>query len=76
MEARISKSMEKFGMSYLELLRAVAVTCDEFVLFVRQKTYSPNITEWPRKCGDIFYDFPLLGSFGTCFLTNPDYNLT
>ena len=76
MEERIAKSMEKFGMTYMELLRKVAVTCDEFVLFVREKTYSPDMNEWPRKCGDIFYDFPILSSFGTCFVTNSDYNLT
>merc|ERR1711953_46493 len=76
MEKRISNSMEKFGLTYMELLRKVAVTCDEFILFVREKTYSQNMADWPNKCGDVFYDFPILSSFGTCFMTNIENNLT
>ena len=76
MEKRISNSMEKFGLTYMELLRKVAVTCDEFILIVREKTYSQNMADWPNKCGDVFYDFPILSSFGTCFMSNTENNLT
>ena len=37
MEALISGSMARHGLTYLQLLRRVAVTCDEFILFVREK---------------------------------------
>ena len=37
MEALISASMARHGLTYLQLLRRVAVTCDEFILFVREK---------------------------------------
>ena len=37
MEAAISASMARHGLTYLQLLRRVAVTCDEFILFVREK---------------------------------------
>ena len=37
MEALISASMARHGLTYLQLLRSVAVTCDEFILFVREK---------------------------------------
>ena len=37
MEAAISASMARHGLTYLQLLRRAAVTCDEFILFVREK---------------------------------------
>merc|ERR1712012_23615 len=34
------------------------------------------MNQWPRKCGDVFMETPILTSFGTCFMSNPEYNMT
>ena len=73
---RIAAAMTKHSLSYLELIRRVAIDCDDFILFVREKTYPKDMSLWPRKCGDIFMAKPILTSFGTCFMTNPEYNMT
>lgn len=73
METRVEEAMETHNMTYLQLLRKVAISCEEFVLFVREKSYPEEITEWPDKCGDIFLTQPIFTPFGVCFKTNPDY---
>ena len=75
MENRIDEAMSKHNISYLQLLRNVAVTCDEFILFVREKKYNPDFSTWPKKCGEVFLEQPILTSFGTCFISNPNYQL-
>ena len=37
MEARVSASLAAHNLTYLQLLRRLAITCDEFILFVREK---------------------------------------
>ena len=68
--------MELYNVSYLQLLRNVSISCDEFILFMREK--SENFTEdsesWPKTCGEIFSTFPILTPFGTCFTTHPNYS--
>ena len=78
MEERIKSAMEWKNVTYLQLLRDVAISCEDFVLFLRQKSdlYGSNISRWPVPCGDIFSTVPVLTSFGTCFTTNPNYTLT
>jgi len=76
MENRIDEAMSKHNISYLQLLRNVAVTCDEFILFVREKKYNPDFSTWPKKCGEVFLEQPILTSFGTCFISNPNYELS
>ena len=76
MENRIDEALTKHSLTYLELLRNVAVTCDEFILFVREKKYSPDFRKWPKKCGEVFLEQPILTSFGTCFINNPNYELS
>ena len=75
MEARIDAALVKHNMTYLEMLRKVAITCDEFILFVREKKYDPEFATWPKKCGEVFSEIPILTGFGTCFITNPDYKI-
>ena len=74
MEQRISAAKAKHNISYLELLREVAVRCDEFVIFLRQKSYGPDPATWPRPCYHILSPLPILSPFGTCFTSQP--NLT
>ena len=76
MENRVESAMVKHNLTYLELLRKVAISCDEFVLFVREKKYPADIREWPQKCGEIFLPQPIFTPFGTCFKSNPNYELT
>ena len=45
MEKRIDSALEKHNMTYLEMLRKIAITCDEFILFVREKRYSPDMAQ-------------------------------
>ena len=49
MDARISQSMAQHNLTYLELLRKLAVDCDQFILFVRDKSFEAEMNEWPEK---------------------------
>ena len=31
--------------------------------------------QWPRKCGEVFSELPILTGFGTCFILNPSYSI-
>ena len=76
MEERIKAAMEWKNVTYLELLRDVAISCNDFVLFLREKSdssYGSDLREWPAPCGDIFSPLPLMTQFGTCFTTNPNH---
>ena len=75
MEQRIDTALVKHNMTYLEMLRKVAITCDEFILFVRERKYDPKTDTWPKKCGEVFSEIPILTGFGTCFITNPNYKI-
>ena len=76
MEGRIKAVMESKNVSYLQLLRDVAISCDEFILFIRQKSadFTEDPESWPRSCGHIFSNFPILTPFGTCFTSHPNYS--
>ena len=76
MEETINSAMKKHDLTNLELIRKVAISCDDFILFVREKVYPDDMNQWPRKCGDVFMETPILTSFGTCFMSNPEYNMT
>ena len=54
MDARVAGAMAAHNLTYLQLLRALAVDCDQFVLFVRDKSFGPELASWPAKCGTIF----------------------
>ena len=69
MENRLLRSMEKFNLTRLEMYRKIAVKCEEFIGFVREKSFGPNIQSWPLPCGDVFFKVPILTPFGTCFTT-------
>ena len=43
MEARVSASLAAHNLTYLQLLRRLAITCDEFILFVREKKVRRSI---------------------------------
>ena len=75
MERRIKESMIRNKLTYLQLLRNVAIDCDEFILFLRQKSddFGEDRSLWPKTCGDIFSNIPVLTPFGTCFTTSPNY---
>ena len=75
MDARIEEAMTEFNISYLDLLRDLAVSCDQFILFLREKSYGPNWDYWPKACGDVFSKVPILTPFGTCFTTEPNYTI-
>ena len=49
MEARIALALATHNLTYLELLRGLAVDCDQFILFVRDKSFESNMTRWPAK---------------------------
>ena len=51
MDARITQSLAQHNLTYLELLRKLAVDCDQFILFVRDKSFESDMTEWPDKYG-------------------------
>ena len=75
MDERIETAMSTHNVSYLELLRDLAVDCDQFVLFLREKSFGPNWEEWPSFCGDVFSPIPIFTPFGTCFTTQANYSL-
>ena len=53
MEARIALALATHNLTYLELLRSLAVDCDQFILFVRDKSFESNMTRWPAKYGAV-----------------------
>ena len=69
MENKILNSMEKFGLTRLELFRKVAVKCENFIVFFRESSFGSDTTQWPKICGDLFYPLPMFSPFGTCFTT-------
>ena len=68
-EKKLLNSMEKFGLTRLELFRKVAVKCENFIVFFRESSFGSDTTKWPKICGDLFYPIPLFSPFGTCFTT-------
>ena len=73
MEERINEAIKIHNVSYLEFLRDVAVSCDQFIFFVREKSFGPDWDTWPQICGKIFSNVPILSPAGTCYTTHPDY---
>ena len=73
MEQRLSEAKLKHNISYLELLREVAVRCEEFVIFAREKKFEPDFSSWPRPCGHLLSRLPILSPFGTCFTSQPNF---
>ena len=67
MEERLLK--KRFNMSRLEMFRSIAVHCEDFIIFLRDKSFGTDTFKWPITCGDIFY-IPIFTPFGTCFTTN------
>ena len=67
MEERFLNSMKRFNMSRLEMFQSIAVRCEDFIIFLREKSF--DIENWPSTCGDIFYNIPIFTPFGTCFTT-------
>ena len=47
MDNKIALSMAKFNITYLDLLRKLAVDCDQFILFVRDKSFGGQYDSWP-----------------------------
>ena len=72
MEERLSAAQKKHNMTYLSLLREVAVRCEELVIFVREKSYGGDPATWPRPCGQLLSSIPVLSPFGTCFTSHPN----
>ena len=73
MDEKINESMKIHNVTYLELLRDVAISCSDFIYFVREKSFGPDWDTWPTICGNIFSNVPILTPFGTCYTTRPDY---
>ena len=69
LEERITKTLTKFKMSRIEMLRNISIDCSEFLRFMRVKSFGGNMAKWPKLCGEIFYDVPIFTPFGTCFTT-------
>ena len=67
MENRLNRSIEKFGLTRLELFRNIAVECENFIVFVREVSFGSDPDKWPTICGEIFQTLPILTPFGTCF---------
>ena len=42
MEERINEAIKIHNVSYLEFLRDIAVNCDQFIFFVREKSFGPD----------------------------------
>ena len=75
MEKRINETIKIHNITYLELLRDVAIGCNQFIYFVKEKSFGPNWDNWPTVCGTIFSKTPILTPFGTCYTTHPDYEI-
>ena len=67
LEKRLEAALVDNSLTRLELFRKVAVKCEEFIIFVREKSFGEDPKSWPLKCGDIFYKTPIFTPFGTCF---------
>ena len=72
MEEKLLKSLKKFDLSRLELLRNVAVKCEQFIIFMREQSFGSDQRNWPTVCGDVFDTIPILSPFGTCFTSKID----
>lgn len=48
-DEKIAQSMAKYNVTYLELLRNLAVDCDQFILFVRDKSFGSQSESWPAR---------------------------
>ena len=55
--------------TFLDLLRTVAIDCDDFVMHMNSKVLSRNTQNKNRKCGDLFNQQPIFSPIGTCFTT-------
>ena len=73
MERRLSDAQRQHNLTYLELLRNVSIRCEEFVIFVRDKSFGPDPSSWPPPCGHLLSSLPILSPFGTCFTTHPNF---
>ena len=70
MEKKLLRSMEKFGLTRLELFREIAVKCEDFIVFYRENSFGSDLGSWPQVCGELFYEVPIFTPFGACFTTN------
>ena len=76
-DEKIAQSMAKYNVTYLELLRNLAVDCDQFILFVRDKSFGSQSESWPDRsshlmCGEsLKYFIPMRPRCGTLFSTLP-----
>ena len=53
MDQKLNRSMEKFGLTRLELFRNIAVKCENFIVFVREISFGSDLENWPTVCGEI-----------------------
>ena len=65
MEEKLISKMKKFNMSRLDLFRNISVQCEDFIVFLRDKSFT--LETWPKLCGEIFHTTPILTPFGACF---------
>ena len=72
LEKKLTDRMEKFGLTRLELYREIAVKCEDFIAFVREKSFGSDPATWPKVCGEVFHTLPILTPFGTCFTSTID----
>ena len=69
METKLLMIMDKFNLTRLELFRKIAVTCEDFIVFVRDNSFGSDSETWPKICGELFYNVPIFTPFGTCYTT-------
>ena len=67
----VERAISNLGTNktFLDLLRAVAIDCDDFVMHMNSKVLSRNTQNKNRKCGDLFNQQPIFSPIGTCFTT-------
>ena len=75
MEERILETMRQFTMTRLEIFQNIAVQCEDFIGFFRDKSFGTDYYSWPKICGEIFYNIPIFTPFGTCFTTKMSIRL-
>jgi hypothetical protein len=75
MEERILGTMKQFNITRLEMFQNIAVQCEDFIGFFREKSFGTDYYSWPKICGEIFYDIPIFTPFGTCFTTKMSIRL-
>ena len=75
METKIDATLKEHNISYLELLRELAIDCDQFLLFAREKNWGNDLSQWPAICGTVFSSVPILTPFGTCFTSNSNFKI-